>query len=321
MGYFRDNGFLIVSMVLNAVLALTVYLPYRAGQLSLASPGFYSVGGYLAAAMSTKLVTFEGNAATFRLFGADLVTYAKGTFPIGVVIIEMVLAAMLCAAAALVVGVPALRLRGIYLALATMAFVELVRVLALNIEPLGGAVGIFAIPQPVSSQLGYLVFALPLLALAIAVVVRLERSREGRAALALREDELAASSMGVYPAYHKVLWFVLGGAFAGAAGVVAAHLTNTWNSRQATFDTSVVLLAFLIIGGSRRWAGPVVGAIVLTAVPEWLRALGGRDGMPAALAKLLQDGRMILFGALLVVACSFAPQGLIRPRARVRSQP
>jgi branched-chain amino acid transport system permease protein len=314
MGYLRDNGFLVVSMVLNAVLALTVYLPYRAGQLSLATPGFYSVGGYVGAVMSTKLVTVDGNAATFRLFGVDLVTFATGTFPIGVVVLEMIVAALLCAALAVCVGVPALRLRGIYLALATMAFVELVRVLALNVESLGGAVGIFAIPQPVSSQLGYLVIAVPLLLLAIGLVIRLERSREGRAALALREDELAANSMGIHPAYHKVLWFVLGGALAGSAGVVAAHLTNTWNSRQATFDTSVVLLAFLIIGGSRRWAGPVVGAVLLTALPEWLRTLGGRDGMPAAAATLLQDGRMILFGALLVVACSFFPQGLVRPR-------
>jgi branched-chain amino acid transport system permease protein len=312
VGYFRDNGFLMVSMVLNAVLALTVYLPYRAGQLSLATPGFYSIGGYLAATMSTKLVTIDGKASTFRLFGADLVTYATGTFPITVVILEMVLAAALCGVAAIVVGVPALRLRGIYLALATMAFVELVRVVALNVDALGGAVGIFKIPQPVRSQLGYLVMALPLLAVAAAFVARLERTRAGRAALALREDELAANAMGIYPAYHKVLWFALGGAFAGSAGVIAAHITNTWNSRQATFDTSVVLLAFLIIGGSRRWLGPVVGAVLLTALPEWLRSLGGRDGVPPALAKLLQDGRMIVFGVLLVLACSFSPQGLVR---------
>jgi branched-chain amino acid transport system permease protein len=195
-----------------------------------------------------------------------------------------------------------------------MAFVELVRVVALNIESLGGAVGIFAVPQPVSTQLGYVALALPLLLATVLLVVRLEHSREGRAALALREDELAANSMGIYPAYHKVIWFVLSGAVAGSAGVIAAHLTNTWNSRQATFDTSVVLLAFLIIGGSRRWAGPVAGAVLLTALPEWLRSLGARDGMPEAAATLLQDGRMILFGALLVVACSFFPQGLVRSK-------
>jgi branched-chain amino acid transport system permease protein len=314
MGYLRDNGFLVVSMLLNAVLALTIYLPFRAGQLSLATPGFYSVGGYVAAVMSTKLVVVDGPASTFRLFGRDIVTFGTGTFPIGVVLLEMLVAGVLCGVLAVIVGVPAVRLRGIYLALATMAFVELVRVVALNVEALGGAVGIFAIPQPVSSQLGYAVVAVPLLALAVVLVARMERTREGRAAVALREDELAANAMGIVPAYHKVLWFSIGGVLAGATGVVAAHLTNTWNSRQATFDNSVVLLAFLIIGGSRRWLGPIVGAVVLTALPELLRSLGGVDAMPDALASLLRDGRLIIFGVLLVVACIYMPQGMVRPR-------
>jgi branched-chain amino acid transport system permease protein len=111
-----------------------------------------------------------------------------------------------------------------------------------------------------------------------------------------------------------VLAFPLGGSLAGAAGVIAAHLTNTWNSRQATFDTSIVLLAFLIIGGSRRWLGAVVGAVLLTALPEWLRSLGGRELLPNAAAEFLQDGRLVVYGLLLVLACRFFPQGLVRTR-------
>lgn len=314
MGYLRDHGFLVVSIAINAVLAISVYLPYRTGQLSLATPGFSSIGGYVAAAMSTKLVATDGPASTFRLFGVDIVTFATGTYPIGVVLLEMLVAAVLTAAVAVLVGTPAVRLRGIYLALATLAFVELVRVLALNIDALGGAVGIFNIPQPVHTQLGYLALALPLLAFTVLLVARLERSRHGLAAIALQDDELAANSMGIAPGYHKVLWLAIGAALAGGAGVIAAHLTNTWNSRQASFDSGVVLLAFVIVGGSRRWLGPVAGAVVLTVVPEVLRWLGDADGMPRPLAVFLRDGRLIVFGVLLVAACSYLPHGLVRPR-------
>lgn len=319
MGVLRDHGFLVVSIVVNAVLAISVYLPYRTGQLSLATPGFFSIGGYVAAAMSTKLVTTDGPASTFRFLGADLVTFGTGTYPVGVVLLEMLIAAFVCAAVAVLVGTPAVRLRGIYLALATLAFVELVRVLALNIDALGGAVGIFNIPQPVRTQLGYLVLALPLLAFTILVVARLERSRHGLVAVALQEDELAANSMGIMPAYHKVLWLAIGAALAGSAGVIAAHLTNTWNSRQASFDGGVVLLAFVIVGGSRRWLGPIAGAVVLTLLPELLRWLGDADGVPRPLAVFLRDGRLIVFGVLLVLACSYLPHGLIRPRAEDRT--
>src|SRR6478672_10360942 len=168
--FFATYGFLIVSMLLAAMLGLSLYLPLMAGQLSLASPGFYALGGYIAAVMSTKVFTYQG----------DL-------FPIPDLLLEMLIAGVASAGLAIIVGVPALRLRGIYLALATIAFVEVLRVLSLNLDITGGAVGIFGIPQPFGSQFEYAWIVLPLLLVSMFFVYRLERTRTGRAFIALRE--------------------------------------------------------------------------------------------------------------------------------------
>src|SRR5215467_3070798 len=193
MGTFLATyDFLFVSMVLSAVLALTLYLPLMAGQLSVASPGFYALGGYIAAVLSTK-VFHPG----------------PGLYPVRLVLVE-------------IVGLPALRLRGIFLALATIAFVQILGVVALNLDVTGGAVGIFGIPQPFSTQLQYLWLALPLLALSMLFVARLERTRTGRALIALREDEVAAAAMGVSPTYYKVLAFTASAVLAGAVGAISA---------------------------------------------------------------------------------------------------
>ncbi len=297
LDFLHSNSNVVVTMVFMAILGLSLYLPLMAGQLSLASPGFYALGGYTAAIMSTKVFHIK-----------------QGTsFPVPDVLLEMLIAAVLCAALAIVVGIPALRLRGIYLALATIAFVEILRVVSLNLKVTGGAIGIFKIPQPFDSQLQYLIIGLPLLALSMAFVYRLERSRIGRAFIAIREDELAADAMGIAPAYHKVLAFVMGAILAGLVGVISAHYLNTWNARQGTFDVSITVLAFVLVGGSRTFLGPVVGAMVLTALPEILRHMADIHGLPHWLAQFLKDGRLILFGLLLILGTVFFPQGLVSP--------
>jgi branched-chain amino acid transport system permease protein len=294
--FIATYDFLFVSMVLAAVLALTLYLPLMAGQLSVASPGFYALGGYIAAILSTK--AFHP---------------APGLYPVRLVLVEMALGAIVSGVLGLVVGIPALRLRGIFLALATIAFVQILGVVALNLDVTGGAVGIFGIPQPFSSQLQYLWIALPLLVLSMVFVARLERTRTGRALVALREDELAAAAMGVNPTYHKVLAFTLSAMLAGAVGAVSAHFINTWNSRQGTFDTSVNLMAFVLVGGSRTFVGPVIGALILTALPEALRGVADVGGIPPWLAQFLRDGRLIIFGVLIAAGTVLFPHGLITP--------
>ncbi len=293
--FLSTYGFLIVSMLLGAMLGLSLYLPLMAGQLSLASPGFYALGGYIAAILSTQVFKAEGN------------------FPVPLLLLEMLIAGVLCGLLGIAVGIPALRLRGIYLAIATIAFVEILRILALNLEITGGAVGIFGIPQPFQTAIEYLWIVIPLLAISIAFVYRLERIRVGRALIAIREDELAADAMGLNPTYYKVLAFALGAMLAGVVGAISAHFLNTWNARQGTFDASIIYLTFVLIGGSRTVAGPVLGGMIFTALPEVLRAAADTPGLPLWLAQFLRDGRLILFGLLIVIGSVFFPQGLVTP--------
>jgi branched-chain amino acid transport system permease protein len=144
-------------------------------------------------------------------------------------------------------------------------------------------------------------------------IYRLERIKVGRAFSAIREDELAADAMGINPTYYKVLSFTLGAILAGLVGAVSAHFLNTWNSRQGTFDASIIYLAFVLIGGSRTFIGPVIGGIILTALPETLRAMAGISGLPTGLAFFLRDVRLIIFGLLILIGSIFYPQGIITP--------
>lgn len=280
--FFQTYGALMITTILGAILGLSVYLPLMAGQLSLATPAFYALGGYVAAICSTQVFSFDG-----------------ALYPLGLVALEMLIAGTLAGMIALILGVPVLRLRGIYLAIATIALVEILRVLALNLEITGGAIGIFAIPQAFGNPLGYLWLALPLLLLTMVFLYRLEKTKVGRAFISIREDELAAAAMGINATYYKVLAFVLSAVLAALAGAIAAHFLNTWNARQGTFDASIIYLAFVLIGGSRTFIGPVLGGILLTALPELLRNIG--------------ETRLIIFGLLIVLGTIFYPQGFMTP--------
>ena len=279
-----DNN-LLVQMLIGALLGVSVYLPLAAGQLSLATPAFYAVGGTLAALLST----------TWPALGAG----ADGSLPLASFLLELLLGGLLAGALALLVGRPVLRLQGIYLAIATIALVEIVRVAILNLPFTGGAIGIFGIPQPFPTAAGYLLPALGLLALAGWLCQRLEVMPLGRAMAAVRHDELAASCMGIDTTKVKLTAFVLSAVLAGSTGALAAHVLNTWNARQGSFDTAVTMLAFVILGGSRSWLGPVVGGLLLTDLPELLRPVG--------------DGRLVLFGLVILLGPVLFPQGLITP--------
>ncbi len=274
-----DNG-LLVQMILGALLGLSVYLPMAAGQLSLATPAFYAVGGTLAALLSTQ-------------------SNAQSAISLWSVLGEMLLAAALTASLALLVGLPVLRLRGIYLAIATIALVEIVRVAILNLPFTGGAAGIFGIPQPFQQPFGYVLFSGALLAVCGWLFQRLEASRLGRSMAAIRDDELASRCMGIHTTRVKLTAFVASAVLAGITGVIAAHYLNTWNARQGSFDVAITTLAFVILGGSRSWLGPVIGGLLLTALPELLRPVG--------------DLRLVLFGLVILLGPVFFPQGLITP--------
>ncbi len=291
----NNYSFLIVSMILGAILGLSLYLPLMAGQLSLASPGFYSLGGYTAAILSTQFLP------------------KSAPFPVIYVLGEMLIGGVLSGILALAVGIPSLRLRGIYFAIATIGFVEVLRVLALTLDITGKAIGISNIPQPFSNSLAYLLILIPLLGMVIALIIYMDKIRIGRALKAIRSDEIAAESIGINSAYYKVLSFTLGAIVAGMAGAVSAHFINTWNPRQGTFDSSITQLAFVIIGGSRSVWGPVAGGITLTALPEILRQLGNIPSLPNIVRQFFQEGRLIIFGILLILGSIYFPQGIITP--------
>ena len=280
--FFNIYGHLIIATLFGAMLGISIYLPLMAGQLSLASPGFYSLGGYIAAILSTQFFPLS-----------------EGKYPLPFLGLEVLVSAIFSGLLAIALGIPVLRLRGIYLAIATIAFVEIIRILALNLEITGGAVGIFGIPQPFETPLAYLWIAIPLLIIVMFFVYRLEKTNLGRALRAIQEDELAANSMGINSTKYKVLVFILGAILAGSVGTISAHFLNTWNARQGTFDSSIIYLAFVLIGGSKTFVGPVVGGIVLTALPEILREIGNL--------------RLVIFGILIVLGTIFFPQGIITP--------
>jgi branched-chain amino acid transport system permease protein len=286
--FLQNYGFLLVTLVQQSLLAMSLYFPLTAGQLSLASPGFYSLGGYIAAIMATS---------DYFVPWRDALGWAM--FPL-----EWLIAGFASALLAFLVGVPALRLRGIYLALATIAFVEILRVLCLNLEITGGAIGIFGIPQLFESRLGYIWTFGPLLVITLIFSHRLECSRVGRAFKAIREDELAADAMGVDPTYYKLLAFVIGAVLAGVVGAMSASFLNTWNARQGTFDASISYLAYVLIGGGRSIWGPMLGAVLLTSLPELLRPL--------------KDARLIINGAVLVIASIYLPQGIVGALRRLK---
>lgn len=264
---------LVLTLGTNALLALSIYLTLSCGMLVIANAAFMGIGAYTSA-----LLTMNHDAP----------------FPLA-------LAAGMAAPAvmAFVIGKPTLRLSGVYLAMATLAFGEVVRIALLNAESLtGGALGLNGIPQ--STQWWHVALAL---FFTLALLWRLRRSKVGRAFEAIKEDETAAGLMGIDVAAHKMLAFVLGAAIAGLAGTLNAHLTFFIGPSEYGFDRAVDILTMAILGGIGGLTGPVVGAVILTLLPELLRSF--------------KDFRLVVNGFILVLIVLFLPKGIWDP-ARIR---
>jgi branched-chain amino acid transport system permease protein len=284
-------------LLINVLLGVSIYVTLATGQLSLGNAGFMSIGAYVTAILTTR-------------HGVPIPAgIAAGT--------------LLAGAAGVLVGIPALRLKGVYLAIATLGFGEVVRVLFVNWETLtGGAIGIAAIPQMGRSILaaltatgfspgtlglrnnqfiGLTVFLI-LLSLTLLVIfffLRLGSGRVGRAYGAIRMDELAAEAAGIDTTYYKVLAFSQGAALSGFAGALFAHVTSYISPADFTYHRAVEILVFPVFGGSEHLLGPVFGAMFLTAIPEILRPVS--------------DYRNILYGIVLILVMVFRPQGCIDP--------
>jgi branched-chain amino acid transport system permease protein len=214
------------------------------------------------------------------------------------------------AACGFIVGLPSLRLRGDYLAIVTLGFGEIIRVVVQNTETLGGSLGLSAIPQRAKfSMVWFWVAVLVLLAR------RLARSTHGRSLMAIREDEVAAESMGVDTTSYKVRAFVVSSFFAGVAGALFAHFVPLINPGSFTFVKSMEVVVMIVAGGLGSTTGALIAAVALSLLPEAMRTLflqfGGGD---ASLAQKVDQIRMPIYGVLLVVMMLVRPQGLFGQR-------
>ncbi|HEX7387804.1 MAG TPA: branched-chain amino acid ABC transporter permease [Castellaniella sp.] len=259
----------VLSLGTNALLALSIWLTLDCGMLSIANAAFMGIGAYASALLTIN-------------FGVS--------FPVA-------LAAGMAAPAlfAAIIGLPTLRLSGVYLAMATLAFGEVVRVIVLNTESItGGALGLNGIPQ--LTQWWHVLLAVVVVWF---VLWRLKVSRIGRAFDAIRGDETAASLMGVNVVANQMLAFVLGAAIAGLAGALNAHLTFYIGPNEYGFERAVEILTMTILGGINGLLGPVLGGAIITLLPEVLRGL--------------DHFRLVANGLILVLIVLFLPRGIWDP--------
>jgi branched-chain amino acid transport system permease protein len=264
--FLWSYGSLIYGVGVNAILGLSMYAVLALGQLSLGQAAFMGIGAYTGAVLTLKF------GAPFAL----ALTAAMATPAI----------------AALVIGVPTLRLTGVYLAIATISFGEVVRILYVNTDYLGGALGLSGIPEKAN---GWIIFGA--LAVILGGFVMASRSKIGRAFEAIREDEDAARIMGIDVTAYKMWTLVLSAALAGLAGALNAHYSSFIGPAEYGFDTAVTILSYAILGGVSTPVGPVVGAAILTLLPELLRPL--------------HDFRLVFNGLIIMLVVIFLPKGIL----------
>ncbi len=293
---------IIILMGINIALAVSLnIINGHAGQFSLGHAGFMAVGSYSAAFLSTRY--FMPYVAKFPDGSAQAIFW-QSIFLI-IAVLAGALAAAICG---YIVGLPSLRLRGDYLAIVTLGFGEIIRVLILNIEEIGAARGLTGIAGW-SNFFWVYFFA----GLTILISHRLVMSSVGRAFLAVREDEIAAEAMGVNTTRYKVKAFVIGSSLAGVAGALFGHFMMYLNPGMFTFVKSFDVVAMVVLGGLGSITGSVIAAVVLTILPEGLRYV--KELVPATAPEILKrDPRMVIYSIMLIVLMRTRPQGLFGRR-------
>lgn len=289
--YYYD---VIIGIGINIILAVGLNLVNGyTGQFSLGHAGFMAVGAYL----SASITVFLGPA-----FDVWLGSGAVGD--VVMFVAALIMGGLGAALAGVIVGVPSLRLKGDYLAIVTLGFGEIIRVVIQNMEVIGGSRG-FSIPKLTTNFFWTYLAA----ALSVYVVLALVHSTYGRGFLTVRDDEIAAEAMGINTTKYKVLAFVVGAFFAGVAGGLYAHFKQYIHPEGFNFLRSVDIVVIVILGGMGNTAGVIFAAILLTILPEGLRALSGWEVLPEWLRQIIQN-RMILYSLLLILMMLTRPQGL-----------
>jgi branched-chain amino acid transport system permease protein len=264
MNQFYSNTLIFIAI--NIILAVSLHLVIGiTGQFSIGHAGFLAVGAYLSAIVTMKL-----------------------HLPF---IVAILVGGIVAALAGLVVGIPSLRLKGDYLAIATLGFAEIIRIVFLNIDYVGGAAGMQV------SHLTTWTYAFVCLVVTIIVIVNFTNSRHGIAAISVRENEIAADAMGINTTYYKVVAFALGSFFAGVAGALYAHNFYIIQPSQFGFLKSFDILIFVVLGGLGSISGAILSAILLTVVSTYLQ------GFP--------ETRMIIYSLVLILVMLYRPKGLM----------
>ncbi|MDR3590629.1 MAG: branched-chain amino acid ABC transporter permease [Negativicutes bacterium] len=263
--------FTILTLSLNLVTGYT-------GQFCLGWAAFYGIGAYTSALLAMKL------GFSFWL-----------ALPLG---------GVMAAAFGILLGIPTLRLKDIYLAITTLGFGEIIRLIMLNWTDLTrGSMGLPGIPSPrlfgyeFSSNLPYYYLILVLVLITVFTMHRLIDSRLGRALIAIREDDLAAKTAGIDITAYKVMAFAIGAFFAGIAGSFYAHYTSFIDPHTFSFMESISILAMVVLGGMGSITGSIIGALILSIIPEMLRGLS--------------EYRMIMYGLIMMAVMILRPQGIM----------
>ncbi|WP_419881757.1 branched-chain amino acid ABC transporter permease [Peribacillus sp. B-H-3] len=260
---------MLVFMGINIILAVSLHLIIGiTGQFSIGHAGFLAVGAYGSAVISMKL--------EMPFFAA------------------LIIGGLVAALAGMIIGIPSLRLKGDYLAIATLGFGEIVRIIFLNIDYIGGASGM----QVAHYTTWPWVFGCVLVT--IIVIRNFTNSTHGRACISVREDETAADAMGINTTYYKVIAFVIGSFFAGIAGALWAHNFYIIQPSNFGFLKSFDILIFVVLGGLGSLSGAVIAAILLTIISTFLQDY--------------PETRMIIYSLVLIIMMLYRPQGLMGTR-------
>ena len=272
-----------IAVIMAVSLNLTTGL---LGQLALGHAGFMSVGAYVAAII-TKSMSVDFS------FSLPLALLAGG------------LAAALCG---LLIGMPALRLKGDYLAIITLGFGEIIRVVIENLSITGGPGGLSRItrmsrafsPEVKTSSAIQFAIVFWIMVVIITSIFTLGRSRHGRAIISIRENEVAAEATGIPTTYYKLFAFTLAAFFAGIAGGLYAHQTGMLTAKTFGFNKSIEYLVMVVLGGMGSITGSIISSVVLVSLPEVLRGFS--------------EWRLVIYSSLLIVMMLFRPKGLMGTR-------
>ncbi|PRR82155.1 branched-chain amino acid ABC transporter permease [Clostridium vincentii] len=249
---------IILAVSLNLIVGFT-------GQLCLGHAGFMSIGAYVSAVITQK-----------------------AGLPF---IVSIIMGAIVACLFAALIGYPTLKLTGDYFAITTLAFCEIIRIILMNIDFVGGARGFTGIPIKTNFTVAFL-FAV----IVIIIIYNIIHSSQGRAMLSIRENEIAAESMGINAFKYKMMAFIIAAFFAGLAGGLYAHYMGYIQPSSFDFNKSIDFLTFVVFGGMGSLSGSIIATIILTFLPELLRGMA--------------EYRMLIYPLALILLMIFRPQGL-----------